>query len=86
VYDRRGIPVIFTIYSLGDICLSDLDALARVFSKDDLKKIMCKSRTGKNALTVFNEIALSLKSHASLERHVFFRPSAMKDTDVDDKG
>jgi len=86
VYDRRGIPVIFTIYSLGDICLSDLDALATVFSKDDLKKIMCKSRTGKNALTVFNEIALSLKSHASLERHVFFRPSAMKDTDVDDKG
>jgi hypothetical protein len=86
VYDRRGIPVIFTIYSLGDICLSDLDALAKVFSKDDLKNLMCKSRTGKNALTVFNEIALSLKSHASLERHIFFRPPAMKDTDADNKG
>jgi hypothetical protein len=86
VYDRRGIPVIFTIYSLGDISLSDLDALAKVFSKDDLNKIMCRNRTGKNALTVFTDIALSLKSHASLERHTFFKPSALKDTDVDNKG
>ena len=85
VYDSRGIPVIFTIYSLGDISVSDLEALARVFSEDDLKKTMCRNRTGKNALTVFTEIALSLKSHASLERHIFFRPSAMKDSDIDTK-
>jgi hypothetical protein len=57
-----------------------------VFSKDDLNKIMCRNRTGKNALTVFTDIALSLKSHASLERHTFFKPSALKDTDVDNKG
>jgi hypothetical protein len=86
VYDSRGIPVIFTIYTLGDICLSDLDALAKVFSKDDLNKIMCRNRTGKNALTVFTEIALSLKSHASLERHTFFKPSAPKDTDTGNNG
>ena len=85
VYDSRGIPVIFTIYSLGDISVSDLEALARVFSEDDLKKTMCKNRTGKNALTVFSEIALSLKSHASLDRHMFFKPSAMKDSDIDTK-
>jgi hypothetical protein len=81
VYDCRGIPVIFTIYSLGDISLSDLDALAKVFSKEELKNVMCR-----NALTVFTEIALSLKSHASLERHTFFRHSPQKDTDVDNKG
>ena len=86
VYDRRGIPAIFTIYSLGDISTSDLDALAKVFSKEDLKNLMCRSRTGKNALTVFTEISLSLKSHASLERNMFFKPSALKDTDVEDKG
>jgi hypothetical protein len=86
VYDRRGIPVIFTIFSLGDISVSDLEALAKVFSKDDLKNLMCRSRTGKNALTVFTEIARSLRSHASLERNVFFKPSAPKDTDIDNKG
>ena len=86
VFDRRGIPVIFTIYSLGDISISDLDALAKVFSKEDLKNLMCRSRTGKNALTVFTEIALSLKSHASLERHIFFNPSPPKDTDAENKG
>lgn len=85
VYDRRGIPVIFTIFSLGDICMSDLEALAKMFSKDDMKNIMCRSRTGKTALTVFAEIALSLKSHASLERHTFFGPSFLKDTDIDNK-
>jgi hypothetical protein len=86
VYDRRGIPVIFTIFSLGDISISDLEALAKVFSREDLKNLMCKNRTGKNALTVFTEIARSLKSHASLERNTFFKPSALKDTDIENKG
>jgi hypothetical protein len=85
VYDRRGIPVIFTIFSLGDISVTDLDALARVFPREDLKKIMCRSRSGKDALTVFTEIALSLKSHMSLDRNTFFKPSGLKDTDVDNK-
>jgi hypothetical protein len=85
LYDRRGIPVIFTIFALGDLSTSDLDALAKVFSKDELKNTMCRNRTGKNALTVFTEIAMSLKSHGSLERHMFFKVPAIKDTDADRK-
>jgi hypothetical protein len=85
VYDRRGIPVIFTIFALGDLCLYDLEAITKVFSEDELKKIMCRTRTGKNALTVFTEIALSLKSHAPLDRHMFFKSTAVKDTDTDRK-
>jgi hypothetical protein len=46
---------------------------------------MCRNRTGRNALTVFTEIAWSLKSHGSLERHMFFRPSARKDMDINKK-
>jgi hypothetical protein len=83
VYDQRGIPVIYTIFGLGDLCMSDLNTIAAVFSKDELKKVMCRNRTGKDALTVFSEIALSLKSHASLDRHMFFKPSAAKDADAD---
>jgi hypothetical protein len=85
VYDRRGIPVIYTIFALGDLCMADLEAIAAVFSPEDLKNIMCRSRTGKNALTVFTEINLSLKSHAPLDRHTFFKTSATKDTDTGKK-
>jgi hypothetical protein len=83
VYDRRGIPPIYTIFSLADLCISDLNAIAAVFSMDDLKKVMCRNRSGKNAFTVFSEAELALKSHASLERHMFFKTSALKDTDPD---
>lgn len=83
VYDRRGIPVIFTIFALGDLCMYDLDAITKVFSKKELENVMCRNRTGKTALTVFTEIAQSLKSHAPLERHPFFKGSAIKDTDSD---
>jgi hypothetical protein len=81
VFDRRGIPVIFSIYALGDLGMPDLDAIARVFSKDELKTVMCQNRTGKNALTVFSEIALSLKSRPSMERHTFFRSGAVRNAD-----
>jgi hypothetical protein len=83
VFDARGIPVIFTIFALGDVCQQDLDALARVFSRDELKNVMCKNRTGKNALTVFTEITLSLKSHASLERHTFFKTNGLRNATRD---
>ena len=36
VYDRRGIPTIFLIFSLVDICGDDLDAIAGIFSNDEL--------------------------------------------------
>ena len=85
VFDSRGIPVIFTVFSLGDLSLHDLDAIAAVFSQEDLKNTMCRTRTGRNALTVFMEIAQSLKSRGSLERHTFFGTSARKDMDINKK-
>ena len=85
VFDSRGIPVIFTVFSLGDLSLHDLDAIAAVLSQEDLKNTMCRNRTGRNALTVFTEIAQSLKSHGSLERHTFFSKSARKDMDINKK-
>jgi hypothetical protein len=83
VYDQRGIPAIYTIFALGDLCLSDLNAIAAVFSTEELKGVMCRSRSGKDALTVFSELSLSLKNRASLDRHTFFRTPAAKDTDPD---
>lgn len=85
VYDSRGIPVIFTLFALGDLSIYDLDAIATVFSQNDLKNVMCRNRTGKNALTVFNEINMSLRNRPSLERHTFFRTPAVKDTDIEKK-
>ena len=78
IYDRRGIPAIFTIFGLGDVNRQDLDAIAAVFSEDELAAVMVQSRTGKNALVVFREISLSLEDHASLDRNTFFRTNATK--------
>ena len=79
VFDRRGIPIIFSIFSLCDLCMEDLDAIASVFSRDELRNIMSRSRTGNNALDVFTNITAALKRHPSLERNAFYIP-ASKDT------
>ncbi len=85
VYDQRGIPAIYTIFALGDLCISDLNAIAEVFSREELKRVMCRNRSGKDALTVFSELSLSLKNRASLDRHMFFKTPAAKDADPDRK-
>jgi hypothetical protein len=88
VYDRRGIPLIFSVFSLCDLCTDDLDAITSVFSRDELKNIMSRSRTGNNALDVFTRISASMKRYpsrernASLERNAFYIPAA-KDTTKD---
>lgn len=85
VYDSRGIPVIFTLFALGDLSIHDLNAIENVFSEDELKTVMCRNRTGKNALTVFSEISMSLKRRPSLDRHTFFKTPSVKDTDIQNK-
>lgn len=69
VYDRRGLPLVFSIFGLCDLCMDDLDAIASVFSRDELKNIMSKSRTGKNAYEVFLNVAASMKRYPSMERN-----------------
>ena len=82
VYDSRGLPVLFTIFNLSDLCMQDLDAIAKVFSKDELRRVMNRNRTGKNALEVFTDAHMRLKSHAPSERNKFFVPHAVKSTNM----
>ena len=60
VFDRNGMPVLFLIFGMGNISRFDLEAIAEVFSKEDLKKTMVQSRLGRNALEVFNELSTVL--------------------------
>jgi hypothetical protein len=82
IYDQRGIPLIFIIFGLCDLCEKDLDAIASVFSNDELKNIMSRSRTGKNAFEVFMEVSALMKKYpamnrnASLVRNAFYVPAA----------
>ncbi len=85
VYDRRDLPLIFTIFGLCDLGGDDLDAIDAVFSKEDLKRIMSKSRTGKNALEVYTGVAESMKRYPPMERNASlvrnaFYITAEKDT------
>lgn len=85
VYDKRGIPAIYTLFGLGDLCPEDLAAIAEVFTEEDLRKTYCQSGAGKDALTVFDEVARSLKSRAPLDRHTFYRSLPPKDAGTDDQ-
>jgi len=72
LYDSRGIPALFVIFSLGDVNRSDLEAIAKVFSPHELRNVMSRNRTGRNALEVFTEISRSLKNRPVTERNTFF--------------
>jgi len=82
VYDRWGIPLIFSIFGLCDLTVEDLDAIASVFSRDELKNIMSRSRTGNDALYVFTHVAAAMKGRPSVERNAFYKPAA-KNLDTD---
>lgn len=83
VYDSRALPVLFSIFGLTDLCMQDLAAIAKVFSKDDLRMVMSRNRTGKNALEVFNAASTRLKSHPPGERNKFFVSHAVKTTNTE---
>ncbi len=80
VYDGRGMPVLFTILGLTDLCRDDLAIIAMVFTENNLADVMSRSRTGKTALDVFNEASLRLKCHEPGERNKFFVSHAVKTT------
>jgi hypothetical protein len=85
VYDGRGISVLFTIFALGDLSRDDLDAMAEVFTKEDLENAMNRNRMGKNALEVFNESSERLKAHVPGERNKFFVRNAIQTTNKEDE-
>ena len=82
IYDRNGIPVLLSIFSLGDLCVQDIDAISKVFSRDDLRNVMAKNRMGKNALEIFSDLSMSLDSHVSRDRNSFFVTHAVKTTNM----
>lgn len=83
VYDSRALPVLFSIFGLTDLRMQDLDAIAKVFSKDDLKRVMSRNRTGKNGLEIFNAASARLKTHPPGERNKFFVSHAIKSTNTE---
>jgi CheY-like chemotaxis protein len=71
VFDRDGLPVFFVILGLANLSIFDIDAIERVFSKDDLREIMVQNRTGRNGLEAFTEIATRMREHLNLQHKMF---------------
>jgi hypothetical protein len=78
VYDRNGIPVLFSVFGLTDLGMPDLGAISQVFTQDDLQRIMPKNRTGKSAWEAFADVAISLRNKGSREKHPFAVYHAIK--------
>ncbi|MDD4137407.1 MAG: hypothetical protein PHT99_05870, partial [Methanoregula sp.] len=80
IYDARGFPVLFTILALSDLRRDDLKAIEQVFSRDDLRNLKHKNRTGRSALEIFTETSQRLKGHVPRERNEFAVTHAVKNT------
>ena len=80
VFDKNGIPVLFSLFSMSDICAYDLDAIQQVFSPAELKTVMAKNRMGRNAYEIFIEISRSVRSKPSRDRNAFAINHAVKTT------
>ncbi|PKL70642.1 MAG: hypothetical protein CVV30_04655 [Methanomicrobiales archaeon HGW-Methanomicrobiales-1] len=87
LYDNNGMPALFLIYGLGDLRIHDIDAIAEVFSKSDLKKIKVQNGMGRDGLEIFNEISRSINYMAVLEKTMASAlPADMRDgEEPDDK-
>jgi len=85
IFDRRDIPLIFSIFGLCDLGVDDLDAIASVFSDEELKNIMGRKRNGRTAFEVFNTASTMIRRYNPrerneiMERNAFYIPAA-KDT------
>jgi len=84
VYDYRDIPPLFVLLGLGDLSVPDLDAIEKVFSKEDLRQVMTRKRMGRNALEVFSEFSPGVRQYGSKDRNVFNFSSAIKTTSMDE--
>jgi len=71
VFDSNGSPVLFSIMSMGDLSIYDLDAIENVFSKDDLRKVMTQNKMGRNGLEAFSEISTRIRENLALRRKTF---------------
>lgn len=68
LYDSSGMPALFLIFGLGNLRIHDIDAIAEVFTKSELKKIKVQNGMGRDGLEIFNEISRSINYLAVLEK------------------
>jgi len=68
LYDSSGMPALFLIFGLGNLRVHDIDAIAEVFTKSELKQIKVQNGMGRNGLEIFNEISRSINYLAVLEK------------------
>jgi len=81
VYDRNGLPLLMSIFGLADLGTADLDAIAAVFSKDELRNVISRTGMGRSALEVFIEVSAMLEGTSSPERNAFYTARAVRDTE-----
>ncbi len=86
VYDYRDIPALFVVLGLSDLSVADLDAIEKVFSKEDLRQVMSRRRMGRNALEVFYEFSPGIRQYGSRDRNVFSINPAIKTTNMEEDG
>ncbi len=67
VFDGNGLPVLFSILSIGNLSTYDLDAIENVFSKEDLRQVMAQNKMGRNGLEAFTEISTRLRENRALQ-------------------
>jgi CheY-like chemotaxis protein len=78
VYDRRSLPVLLSLFGLPNLCEKDLDAMASVFSKEQLRNVTVENGGGRNALEIYTEISTSLRTHKSQDLKKIIKDSAPK--------
>ena len=71
IYDSNGVPLIFTVFGLSDLSVYDIDAIDKVLTKEQLKKIVPKSGLGRNALDTYTEIATRMRENLAHQRKSF---------------
>lgn len=76
VNDRDGIPALFTVFGLGDLSVYDIEAVEKVFTKEELKKIIPKTGLGRSAFEPYNEIAKRLRASLAHQRKSFMSARA----------
>jgi len=76
IYDRNGVPLIFTIFGLSDLNVYDIDAIDKVLTKEQLKKIVPKTGLGRSALDAYTEIATRMRENLAHQRKSFMSARA----------
>ncbi|MDD5142412.1 response regulator [Methanoregula sp.] len=76
VCDRDGIPVLFSVFGLGDLSVYDIEAVERIFTKEELKKVFPKSGLGRSAFDAYNEVATRIRESLAFQRKSFMNARA----------